>query len=223
MIDRDNSIFHIANLEFPVRKDPRVHLSNTLLDGVSVAFFLPVVLFWKCDPEACSLETWLTSLYVDLFLFLYGLHLQACNVPIQLSLFSLAVNWHQLKSGACLSRTVEPVNDRSDGGDDHMHPGQIANEMFYSRCCVPTSSLGGGGRGLVTYPRPVIPGSDFLLACLGGCGSHGSQLSPAAGAHTHESLSLSISENIGKEMLVSSLQIWLETSVFACSSPGDGR
>ncbi|XP_029352749.1 mRNA-capping enzyme isoform X2 [Echeneis naucrates] len=33
MIDRDNSIFHIANLEFPFRKDPRVHLSKTLLDG----------------------------------------------------------------------------------------------------------------------------------------------------------------------------------------------
>ncbi|XP_068609681.1 mRNA-capping enzyme isoform X2 [Brachionichthys hirsutus] len=33
MIDRDNSIFHIAKLEFPFRKDPRVHLTNTLLDG----------------------------------------------------------------------------------------------------------------------------------------------------------------------------------------------
>nr|XP_046228371.1 mRNA-capping enzyme isoform X2 [Scatophagus argus] len=33
MIDRDNMVFHIANLEFPFRKDPRVHLSNTLLDG----------------------------------------------------------------------------------------------------------------------------------------------------------------------------------------------
>lgn len=33
MVDRDNSVFHIANLEFPFRKDPRVHLSNTLLDG----------------------------------------------------------------------------------------------------------------------------------------------------------------------------------------------
>ncbi|XP_075940884.1 mRNA-capping enzyme [Anarhichas minor] len=33
MIDRDNSIFHMANLEFPFRKDPRVHLSSTLLDG----------------------------------------------------------------------------------------------------------------------------------------------------------------------------------------------
>ncbi|KAJ3606426.1 hypothetical protein NHX12_025947 [Muraenolepis orangiensis] len=35
MIDRDNSIFHIANLEFPFRKDPHVHLSNTLLDGAT--------------------------------------------------------------------------------------------------------------------------------------------------------------------------------------------
>ncbi|XP_064846702.1 mRNA-capping enzyme [Oncorhynchus masou masou] len=33
MIDRDNSVFHIANLEFPFRKDLRVHLANTLLDG----------------------------------------------------------------------------------------------------------------------------------------------------------------------------------------------
>lgn len=33
MIDRDNTVFHIENLEFPFRKDPRVHLSNTLLDG----------------------------------------------------------------------------------------------------------------------------------------------------------------------------------------------
>uniref|UniRef100_A0A8C9TD69 mRNA-capping enzyme n=1 Tax=Scleropages formosus TaxID=113540 RepID=A0A8C9TD69_SCLFO len=33
MIDRDNSVFHIANLEFPFRKDLRAHLSNTLLDG----------------------------------------------------------------------------------------------------------------------------------------------------------------------------------------------
>lgn len=38
MLDRDNSVFHIANLEFPFRKDPRVHLSNTLLDGVSFGF-----------------------------------------------------------------------------------------------------------------------------------------------------------------------------------------
>ncbi|XP_026522331.1 mRNA-capping enzyme isoform X2 [Notechis scutatus] len=33
MIDRDNSVFHVSNLEFPFRKDPRVHLENTLLDG----------------------------------------------------------------------------------------------------------------------------------------------------------------------------------------------
>uniref|UniRef100_G3P095 mRNA-capping enzyme n=1 Tax=Gasterosteus aculeatus aculeatus TaxID=481459 RepID=G3P095_GASAC len=33
MVDRDNTIFHIANLEFPFRKEPRVHLANTLLDG----------------------------------------------------------------------------------------------------------------------------------------------------------------------------------------------
>uniref|UniRef100_A0AAY4BAH4 mRNA-capping enzyme n=1 Tax=Denticeps clupeoides TaxID=299321 RepID=A0AAY4BAH4_9TELE len=33
MIDRDNSIFHIQNLEFPYRKDLNFHLNNTLLDG----------------------------------------------------------------------------------------------------------------------------------------------------------------------------------------------
>lgn len=33
MIDRDNSVFHIDNLEFPVRKEPQHHLTNTLLDG----------------------------------------------------------------------------------------------------------------------------------------------------------------------------------------------
>ncbi|KAG8444778.1 hypothetical protein GDO86_009810 [Hymenochirus boettgeri] len=33
MIDRDNSVFHVSNLEFPFRKDLRLHLANTLLDG----------------------------------------------------------------------------------------------------------------------------------------------------------------------------------------------
>ncbi|XP_034965306.1 mRNA-capping enzyme isoform X2 [Zootoca vivipara] len=33
MIDRDNSVFQVSNLEFPFRKDPRVHLENTLMDG----------------------------------------------------------------------------------------------------------------------------------------------------------------------------------------------
>ncbi|XP_072409825.1 mRNA-capping enzyme isoform X4 [Chiloscyllium punctatum] len=33
MIDRDNSVFHVANLEFPLRKDLRLHLTSTLLDG----------------------------------------------------------------------------------------------------------------------------------------------------------------------------------------------
>lgn len=36
MIGRDNSVFHVSNLEFPFRKDLRVHLSNTLLDGEMV-------------------------------------------------------------------------------------------------------------------------------------------------------------------------------------------
>ncbi|KAM4772229.1 mRNA-capping enzyme [Rhinophrynus dorsalis] len=33
MIDRDNSVFHVSGLEFPFRKDPRLHLADTLLDG----------------------------------------------------------------------------------------------------------------------------------------------------------------------------------------------
>lgn len=33
MVDRDCTIFHVANLEFPLRKDLRIHLRNTLLDG----------------------------------------------------------------------------------------------------------------------------------------------------------------------------------------------
>lgn len=33
MVDRDNSVFHISNLEFPYRKDMKNHLSNTLVDG----------------------------------------------------------------------------------------------------------------------------------------------------------------------------------------------
>ncbi|XP_007903271.1 mRNA-capping enzyme isoform X2 [Callorhinchus milii] len=33
MIDRDNSVFELANLEFPFRKDLRIHLTSTLLDG----------------------------------------------------------------------------------------------------------------------------------------------------------------------------------------------
>ncbi|XP_053143300.1 mRNA-capping enzyme isoform X3 [Hemicordylus capensis] len=33
MIDRDNSVFHVSNLEFPIRKEPHLHLENTLLDG----------------------------------------------------------------------------------------------------------------------------------------------------------------------------------------------
>ncbi|XP_061479287.1 mRNA-capping enzyme isoform X4 [Rhineura floridana] len=33
MIDRDNSVFQVSHLEFPFRKDPRVHLENTLMDG----------------------------------------------------------------------------------------------------------------------------------------------------------------------------------------------
>ncbi|XP_072355877.1 mRNA-capping enzyme isoform X2 [Scyliorhinus torazame] len=33
MLDRDYSVFHVVNLEFPLRKDLRIHLTNTLLDG----------------------------------------------------------------------------------------------------------------------------------------------------------------------------------------------
>lgn len=69
MVDRDNSVFHIANLEFPFRKDPTIHLANTLLDGVSCSHlvsenmlhanfdfllvllsFLPVFTWLPCFP-----------------------------------------------------------------------------------------------------------------------------------------------------------------------------
>ncbi|KAL4218429.1 hypothetical protein ACF0H5_023164 [Mactra antiquata] len=33
MLDRDNTVFHVPNLQFPWRKDLKRHLSNTLLDG----------------------------------------------------------------------------------------------------------------------------------------------------------------------------------------------
>lgn len=58
MIDRDNTIFHIANLEFPFRKDPRIHLSNTLLDGVS---WLPLIFIFLLS---CSYHDMLASLWV---------------------------------------------------------------------------------------------------------------------------------------------------------------
>lgn len=51
MIDRDNSIFHIANLEFPFRKDPRIHLANTLLDGVS--YCSNILTFSVCPQVLC--------------------------------------------------------------------------------------------------------------------------------------------------------------------------
>ena len=34
-VDRDNSVFHVPNLEFPKRKDRNSHITNTLIDGVS--------------------------------------------------------------------------------------------------------------------------------------------------------------------------------------------
>jgi mRNA-capping enzyme len=38
MLDRDNSVFHIANLSFPKLNQPDKNLENTLLDGVSKTF-----------------------------------------------------------------------------------------------------------------------------------------------------------------------------------------
>lgn len=74
MIDRDNSVFHIANLEFPFRKDLRIHLSNTLLDGVSYCnVWKPVNPFRKRGST--------------LFLYLmdahrFGLHEMVKNKPV---------------------------------------------------------------------------------------------------------------------------------------------
>ena len=36
MIDRDNAVFKISGLQFPNRKDPSTHLTDTLLDGEMV-------------------------------------------------------------------------------------------------------------------------------------------------------------------------------------------
>lgn len=59
MIDRDNSVFHVSNLEFPFRKDLRMHLSNTLLDGVSHIFiFLKksnIAIFLSCASKCVFL------------------------------------------------------------------------------------------------------------------------------------------------------------------------
>ncbi|XP_034230434.1 mRNA-capping enzyme [Thrips palmi] len=35
-LDRDNSVFQVENLRFPMRKDPQRHIENTLLDGEMV-------------------------------------------------------------------------------------------------------------------------------------------------------------------------------------------
>jgi len=37
MIDRDNAVYSVPKMVFPKRKDPAANLSNTLLDGVSLA------------------------------------------------------------------------------------------------------------------------------------------------------------------------------------------
>ena len=59
MIDRDNSVFHVSNLEFPFRKDLRMHLSNTLLDGVSHIFILlkksNIAIFLSCASKCVFL------------------------------------------------------------------------------------------------------------------------------------------------------------------------
>ena len=36
MLDRDNSVFRVANLTFPARKRPGGHVENTLIDGEMV-------------------------------------------------------------------------------------------------------------------------------------------------------------------------------------------
>lgn len=36
MLDRDNTVFHIPDIEFPKRKDLNSNLINTLVDGVSI-------------------------------------------------------------------------------------------------------------------------------------------------------------------------------------------
>ncbi len=38
MLDRDNSVFHVHNLNFPKRKEVDKYLQRTLLDGVCELF-----------------------------------------------------------------------------------------------------------------------------------------------------------------------------------------
>jgi mRNA-capping enzyme len=38
LLDRDNRVFQAKDLRFPKRKDPKGHLANTLVDGVSGFF-----------------------------------------------------------------------------------------------------------------------------------------------------------------------------------------
>lgn len=54
-LDRDNSVFQVENLRFPMRKDPQRHIENTLLDGVRPSKLLRMftniyfVLFFPCS------------------------------------------------------------------------------------------------------------------------------------------------------------------------------
>lgn len=35
LFDRDHNIFHVKGLRFPCRKQPQMHIKDTLIDGVS--------------------------------------------------------------------------------------------------------------------------------------------------------------------------------------------
>lgn len=46
-IDRDNSVFKVHGVVFPRRKEPHLHLYDTLLDGVCLSFFI-IIKFMIC-------------------------------------------------------------------------------------------------------------------------------------------------------------------------------
>lgn len=136
MIDRDNSVFHIANLEFPFRKDPSTHLANTLLDGVSHSYLL-LSLF----KAACS------------FGAAYRFRLPSC--------LSLRVPRSSSDANSIRQRSLQPwVKEQNCQGSLTWHCHSCC--LFVSRPVVLecTATCYPGGRSwTVIYPYPVISGS----------------------------------------------------------------
>lgn len=178
MIDRDNSVFHIANLEFPFRKDPRVHLSNTLLDGVSYCVSSEIFSFIVSCKLLC-----LEISQVDLFPSWPGFCVPLNHQP---SLPAPAALPHIIDKGcktlgertACFHLSAQPVNDIWLK-NDRPCPGKKKNQWNPLHFCVSVASLlhtdlccnaqrcttQGVGRGQWLIPTCNMK-LRFLLACL---------------------------------------------------------